>query len=114
VSSVRHVFAKYDGGEWIDFSNGIGVQAKNKKIGDVIGEMDEAIEHQTLPWSAHDFYFELGELKNEYLHPTSRPVQHLRNRKECLGQIQFRREWYIGMNMIEPSSVPVTRGRAFW
>ena len=92
------VSAHWDGGEMIEFSNGIGVYARNKTIRSIIMSMEEAIEHMHQPSSALDTdgwkQVSTNPPQREPMYPAIDDLRRIDDRKEKLQKAGYKRIWY--------------------
>lgn len=93
TNEIQHVHAEYDGGEYIDFSNGIGIRARNQTVWEIIREMEEAVNYWELPWSA---IHESDGILRARGQDANSMLNYLRMREREREDIEFRRHWYIG------------------
>jgi len=99
TNKTENVYATWTGGDMIEFSNGIGLAVEDKTIGEIIQDMDNAIETMYRP------SFDLDDTdarvivstdkSKALLSPENKVLRQIKARHERLQKMGYKRVWYF-------------------
>lgn len=101
TNKTENIYATWAGGNMIEFSNGIGLAAKDKTIGEIIQDMENAIETMYQPSSALDdalLLVSTNPPKYERMHPANEVLRQIKARYKRLQKMGYKRVWYFKRN----------------
>ena len=102
TNKTENVYATWDGGDMIEFSNGIGLAAKDKTVWEIIQDMVNAIETMYQPSFALDDTDVRGIVSTDkskaLLSPENKVLRQIKARHERLQKMGYKRVWYFKRN----------------